>query len=324
MRLLALALLLLPLSASAGSWWLGENTGGSSVPNSVTPAIPHVSVTGPASLVFSNADVQQTTADQINVVGHGFTTGDGPYELSSTGTTGYAAAGWLYGEEVWIIRISDDEFQLTDTLGGAAHDITAHGDGTHTLTKLTESENFAVASFEGTDGTKFHTHANPCTQTAAGTLRCTSQRAATFFSTENHPNPGIGQTENGFSMGGVTSAMGSPFQAPATIIRLVSRNFYPSIVGDIGGGAASTNTVRILHSHATATRMVSPTTVVVSTPSQDTGTEICSFDALTCVFVEETVAPVDGVASAWTWQACADDLTDGRWARAYCSTVTDP
>lgn len=93
-----------------------------------------VSYVTKADLTFVDADVTVAT-DTIAEAGHGMTTGDGPYRLS---TTGALPAGLAADTDYWIIAATVDAYKLASSKANAialtAVDITAAaGTGTHTL-----------------------------------------------------------------------------------------------------------------------------------------------------------------------------------------------
>lgn len=83
---------------------------------------------------FIPADVD-TATDAITITAHGFVTGDGPYQVSSTGTL---PGGLAVSTDYFAIVVDADIFQLasnrTNALAGTAIDITSQGTGTHTIT----------------------------------------------------------------------------------------------------------------------------------------------------------------------------------------------
>lgn len=85
-----------------------------------------------ADFTFATTDVN-TTDDEITEAAHGMITGDGPVQFSSTTTlpTGISAS-----TNYWIIKISNDVFQIAtsiaNALAGTQVDITSQGTGTHT------------------------------------------------------------------------------------------------------------------------------------------------------------------------------------------------
>ena len=85
---------------------------------------------------FVAADVD-TTTDAITITAHGFVTGDGPYQVSSTGTL---PGGLAASTDYYAVVIDANTFQLASSranaLVGTIVDLTSQGSGTHTITGL--------------------------------------------------------------------------------------------------------------------------------------------------------------------------------------------
>jgi hypothetical protein len=87
-----------------------------------------------ANRTFVDGDVT-TGTDTIADAGHGFVTGEGPLQLTSSGTL---PAGLALATDYWVIRVDDNSFKFATSralaIAGTAVDITAAaGGGTHTL-----------------------------------------------------------------------------------------------------------------------------------------------------------------------------------------------
>lgn len=84
-----------------------------------------------------NADdtfVSTHASDLFTATAHGLLTGDGPFQCTTTTTL---PAGLSLATDYWIIRLTDDTFQLAtslaNALAGTAVAITTDGTGTHTI-----------------------------------------------------------------------------------------------------------------------------------------------------------------------------------------------
>lgn len=79
--------------------------------------------------------------DRCTAVAHGFSDGEGPFLLTTTGTL---PAGLATGTFYWVSVISADQFLLhtggREGTGEAQVNITDIGTGTHTITKAATSE----------------------------------------------------------------------------------------------------------------------------------------------------------------------------------------
>ena len=77
------------------------------------------------------------TSDICTMAGHGYTTGNGPVQATTTTTL---PAGLALTTNYWIIRLSSSTFSLATTLAlaqaGTAVDVTDTGTGTHTIKQL--------------------------------------------------------------------------------------------------------------------------------------------------------------------------------------------
>lgn len=75
------------------------------------------------------------TTDVCTASSHGYETGDGPFQLTTTDTL---PAGLATSTNYWIIAIDDDTFKLASSkanaTAGTAVDVTDTGTGTHTIT----------------------------------------------------------------------------------------------------------------------------------------------------------------------------------------------
>lgn len=78
------------------------------------------------------------TFDELNVVGHGLASGDGPLQVSNSG--GALPTGLIAATNYWAIRTSEDKFKLATSraksLAGTAIDLTTNGTGTNTVTAV--------------------------------------------------------------------------------------------------------------------------------------------------------------------------------------------
>ena len=87
-----------------------------------------------AALVYADDTFTAAATDIATNVAHGLLTGDGPFQLTSTGTL---PAGLALATNYWIIRLTADTFSFASTLAnalaGTAVDITDAGSGTHTI-----------------------------------------------------------------------------------------------------------------------------------------------------------------------------------------------
>lgn len=86
---------------------------------------------------FATTDVD-TSGDDITETGHGFATGDGPFQFATTTTL---PAGLSLSTDYWAIRVDADQFQVATSLANALAltqvDITSQGTGTHTCERDT-------------------------------------------------------------------------------------------------------------------------------------------------------------------------------------------
>jgi hypothetical protein len=87
-----------------------------------------------AALVYSDDTFTAAASDICTNVAHALLTGDGPFQLTSSGTL---PAGLALATNYWIIKLTDDTFSFASTLAnalaGTAVDITDAGTGTHTI-----------------------------------------------------------------------------------------------------------------------------------------------------------------------------------------------
>lgn len=87
-----------------------------------------------APLVFADDTFTAATTDICTDVAHTLLTGDGPFQLTSSGTL---PAGLALATDYWIIRLDADTFKfaasLALALAGTPVDITGTGSGTHTI-----------------------------------------------------------------------------------------------------------------------------------------------------------------------------------------------
>ena len=91
-----------------------------------------------ADQTFVDGDVT-TGTDEVAVAAHGFSTGEGPFELTSSGTL---PAGLALATEYWVISVSAGVLKFAtsraNAIAGTAVDITAAaGGGTHTIETAT-------------------------------------------------------------------------------------------------------------------------------------------------------------------------------------------
>lgn len=84
------------------------------------------------NFTFATTDVD-TGGDDITEAGHGFDTGDGPFQFTTTGTL---PAGLSLATDYWAIRVDANQFQVATSLVNALAltqiNITSQGSGTHT------------------------------------------------------------------------------------------------------------------------------------------------------------------------------------------------
>lgn len=148
-----------------------------------------VSYVALADLTFVDGDVN-TTTDTISEVGHGMTTGNGPFRLANSGGALPTGTGIAPDTNVWIIAPTADTYKLATSHANAialtAIDITAAaGGGTHTLQRAQNDVIIAqlVQGLSAVVGANFTT-----VQTAGAgqtdTLRATSITANEWFSLE--------------------------------------------------------------------------------------------------------------------------------------------
>ena len=82
----------------------------------------------PASTItFQPADIQDVVDEDITVIGHDLQTQMGPYQWSA-GTT--LPGGMDFDTDYYIIRVTDDKFQVSLTKGGGAQPFSSQGSGT--------------------------------------------------------------------------------------------------------------------------------------------------------------------------------------------------
>ncbi len=91
-----------------------------------------------ADFVFVDADVT-VASDSIAETGHGMITGDGPFDMVTSGTL---PAGLAVSTEYWCIRVDDNNFKVALSYAlataGTAVDITSAGSGgNHTVARET-------------------------------------------------------------------------------------------------------------------------------------------------------------------------------------------
>lgn len=96
------------------------------------------------------------TTDVVTIASHGFTSGDGPYRLSSSGTL---PTGLTAGVDYWVSVIDANTFKFAlskdkAVAGDNVVDITATGSGTHTLqSEIGAMPTTALVASTVTDGT---------------------------------------------------------------------------------------------------------------------------------------------------------------------------
>ncbi len=82
------------------------------------------------------------TTDIITDADHGYTTGDGPYEMTNAG--GALPAGLAVSTDYFIVSLDDDTYSVALTLAlaqaGTVVDITDTGTGTHTIAGMPSVE----------------------------------------------------------------------------------------------------------------------------------------------------------------------------------------
>ncbi len=104
-------------------------------------------------LVFADDTFTAATTDICTDVAHGLLTGDGPFQLTSSGTL---PAGLSPATDYWIIRLDADTFKFTTSLafalaGTPVVDISGTGSGTHTISDTVNTVSPAIG---------FHTTGN--------------------------------------------------------------------------------------------------------------------------------------------------------------------
>lgn len=122
-----------------------------------------------AAAPFSE-DFTAAATDLVTIVAHGLSTGDGPFQATTTTTL---PAGLTALTNYWIIGVDADTFKLAsshaDALAGTPVDITDAGTGTHTLTRTNP-----VATADDT----YTVPAIPATVIAGTLLRATGYTSA--------------------------------------------------------------------------------------------------------------------------------------------------
>ncbi len=98
---------------------------------------------GNITLVPVNVDI---SLDTIEIVDHGMETGDGPVQISTTGTR---PTGTALLTDYWVIKLTDDRFKVATTrdlaLAGTPVNITGIGAGTSTLERdITVGKDFTA------------------------------------------------------------------------------------------------------------------------------------------------------------------------------------
>jgi len=85
-----------------------------------------------ATLVIADDVVESVdaTLDTLTLTAHAFLTGDGPVQLTTTGTL---PAGLATATDYWVIKAGANTLSLSATLGGAAVGIADVGTGVHTI-----------------------------------------------------------------------------------------------------------------------------------------------------------------------------------------------
>lgn len=87
-----------------------------------------------AALVNPDDTFTAATTDVCTAVAHGLITGDGPFQVSSSGTL---PTGLTTATDYWFIRLDADTFKLASSLAnalaGTAIDISSTGSGIHTI-----------------------------------------------------------------------------------------------------------------------------------------------------------------------------------------------
>lgn len=110
-----------------------------------TPDDPDGSNPRPHTIAATDIDSVDYTTDLLTEATHGLETGDGPVQLTTTGTL---PAGLSLLTDYWIIKVSANTFRLAtsldDALDGTYVSFTDNGTGTHTYTGTASCERVAA------------------------------------------------------------------------------------------------------------------------------------------------------------------------------------
>jgi hypothetical protein len=142
-------------SLSTGTYVVTRHTAGTYVDGIYT--------SGPSALVVGDDVVEavDVVADTLQLTAHGLLTGDGPVQLTTTGTL---PAGATLATDYWVVRSSANLLRLATSVVNAMAipavvvDLTDAGTGTHTIVDTAETERLnretfsIVASVQPTSG----------------------------------------------------------------------------------------------------------------------------------------------------------------------------
>lgn len=116
--------------------------------------------------------------ETVNKVAHGLLTGDGPVQLTTTGTL---PAGYALLTNYWVIKTGADTLQLASSLAnalaGTAVNITTDGTGTHTLSPVAGTKRLLNGQF-------VYTFTQAETNVTASWISITVEESASFSKTE--------------------------------------------------------------------------------------------------------------------------------------------
>lgn len=151
--------------------------------------VPH-----PAVVADQAVTSVANASDTFTRVAHGFVTGDGPFQYTTSGTL---PAGMALATNYWIIKLTADTYKLATSLEnallGTPLNITSDGTGTHTLVDTADTQQIA-----------YHSH-GVLGAAGSGNITLTSRRAYTVRCA--HHTRAVGYTLSAtFSAAGPVSA----------------------------------------------------------------------------------------------------------------------